>query len=154
MRRKVLARGDEEEGRPYNRGCGGLKHSQLLAVPHKQGRERGERAGDQAVYTTAELGYETQDSPDHKNADQDAEESKGGVTFGGAKPAEERLPVVERQVVGRRMLVAAEMEGVLPDVSGVGSGPFERDGFVEPDAVVFKPPETRQGSQEKNEQFG
>ena len=53
MRRKALARGDEEEGRPYKRGCGGLKHSQLLAVPHKQGRERGERAGDQAVYTTA-----------------------------------------------------------------------------------------------------
>ena len=52
------------------------------------------------------------------------------------------------------MLVAAQMEGVLPDVSGVGFGPFERDGFVEPDTVIFESPETRQGSQEKNEQFG
>ena len=52
------------------------------------------------------------------------------------------------------MLVAAQMEGELPDVRGVGPGPVERDGFVEPDTVIFEPPEARQGSQEKHGQFG
>ena len=52
------------------------------------------------------------------------------------------------------MLVAAQMEGELPDVRGVGPGPVERDGFVEPDTVIFESPEARQGSQEKHGQFG
>ncbi len=154
MRRELLAGGDEEEGGPYDCGCGGLKHPQLLAIPHEQGRERGKGASHEAGCATAEQGYKTQDPPDHKDTYQDAEDAQGGVAFGCAKPAEERLPIVECQVVDWRMLVLAQLDGVWPDVSGAEPCPVERDGLVEPDAVVLKPPEARQGSQEEHDQFG
>ena len=52
------------------------------------------------------------------------------------------------------MFVSDQLEGTQPDVGGSELCPVERDGFVEPDAVVFQAPEARHSSQEKDEQLG
>ena len=151
---KVFAGSDEEEGGPDERGGCGLKHAQLLAVPDKDGSERGEGAGDQGGGAPAEPGYKTKYPPDQKNTDQDAEDAEGGVAFGGAEPAEKCLPVVECEIVGGRMFVSDQLEGARPNVGGAEPCPVERDGFVEPDAVVFKAPEAGQGGQDEDEELG
>ena len=61
---------------------------------------------------------------------------------------------MERQIVAGGVLVVTQLQSYAPDVGGVGSGPGERNRFVEPEAMILQPPEARQRSQEKDNQFG
>ena len=61
--------------------------------------------------STVELGYKTQDSPDHENPYEGAEDAQGSVALASAEPAEERLPVVEGEIVGGGVFVSDQLEG-------------------------------------------
>ena len=52
------------------------------------------------------------------------------------------------------MFVSEQLECARPNVGGSEPCPVERDGFVEPDAVIFQAPESGQSRQEEDEQFG
>ena len=78
----------------------------------------------------------------------------GRVGVGESKQSQHLAPIVQRDVVDRRMFLLDQLKGDTPGVARIGPGPVEADRLVEPDAVVVEPPQARQRGQRDHQPLG